>query len=275
MTKVAQNKRLRRTITITAGGVLALGLLSWPCIAWQSAPGPWVSGGQADPTADSEPGQVAADQSETPPPPSPQTPAPPAEEPAPKPLHRLATDQPDLVLTFDDGPTDLTRSFLKVLKENDVHATFFWLPKAGRMEAGPDLVAAGHQLGTHSRSHAQMTKLNPADQQAELAQSQSALEQASGAPVAFFRPPYGAYDATTLKSAARCGLTTVLWDVDPRDWQNGRTPEQIVAEVMRQVKPGSIILMHERPQTLAALPTLIQRLRAAGYRFRPLPSAHS
>ncbi|MFB5084054.1 hypothetical protein H9Q17_07845, partial [Symbiobacterium thermophilum] len=89
--------------------------------------------------------------------------------------------------------------------------------------------------------------------------------------VRFFRPPYGEHDRQIREIAAARGMSTVLWTVDSRDWALADDPEQIVANVLQQVKPGALILIHERAQTLAVLPDLIRALREAGYTFIPLP----
>ncbi|MDB4897766.1 MAG: polysaccharide deacetylase [Firmicutes bacterium] len=75
-----------------------------------------------------------------------------------------------------------------------------------------------------------------------------------------------------IQSAKALGLTVVMWDVDSRDWDLAAHPEQIVPNVMSHVRSGSIILLHERSQTVKVLPQLIKALRAAGYSFQALPA---
>jgi peptidoglycan/xylan/chitin deacetylase (PgdA/CDA1 family) len=89
-----------------------------------------------------------------------------------------------------------------------------------------------------------------------------------------FRPPYGAVDLAVVRDAATLGLATVTWDVDPRDWSlPGRG--KIAAAVLRETRPGSIILMHDgggpREQTIRALPAIVRALRARGLRFVTVP----
>jgi peptidoglycan/xylan/chitin deacetylase (PgdA/CDA1 family) len=203
--------------------------------------------------------------------PAPAAPAEQQESPAvpPKPLFRLPTTAKEVAITIDDGPSAYTSAILAALKEADVHATFFWI--GTKFPQAPDVVAQGHLIGTHTVSHPQLTALSGPALRAELANSKTALEAAAHAPVQLFRPPYGAYNAETLKAAQELGLSTILWDVDSRDWALADQPKQIIANVMQQVRPGSIILLHERKQTLAVLPELLTSLKRAGYTFRLLP----
>lgn len=189
------------------------------------------------------------------------------------PLFRLPTEQREVVLTIDDGPSVYTAEILAVLAKEEVPAVFFWLTGGGKFPHAADLIAGGHQLGTHTISHPALPTLERAAIQSQLADSKAVLEQASQSVVQLFRPPYGQYDQSTLEVAQSLELSTVLWDVDSRDWALADRPEEILTNVMQQVKPGSIILIHERKQTLAVLPELIRSLKAAGYSFRLMPTA--
>lgn len=186
-------------------------------------------------------------------------------------MYRLPADRRDIVLTFDDGPSRQTRAILEILAAEDVPAMFFWVAGLDGVQMAPDLLARGHKLGSHSMSHADLTKLNGAGQQAEIGDSSAILTAASHEKINYFRPPYGAWNENTLQIAAEHGLSAVLWDVDSRDWALANNPDQIVANVLQEVQEGSIILLHERPQTVQVLPRLIRALRAQGYSFGLLP----
>lgn len=194
---------------------------------------------------------------------------PPAPGPA-KPVYRLQGAAMEVAITFDDGPSAYTQSIAAILKQEQVPAAFFWIAGSKRLDLSKELIAQGFQIGSHTISHVKLTGLDFAAQQSELARSQKALHDASQADIHLFRPPYGAYNADTLKASEDLGLSVILWNVDSRDWDLAAHPEQIVPGVMKQVKPGSIILLHERAQTLQVLPDLIRSLRDAGYTFKPL-----
>ncbi|MGI6130121.1 MAG: polysaccharide deacetylase family protein, partial [bacterium] len=180
------------------------------------------------------------------------------------------TEEKRVALTFDDGPVaGWTEKYLAVLDEKEVPAAFFFIGHLA--EKHSDLVsavdAAGHDVGVHSYTHKKLTSLKEPAIKQELEQSAAAVHQTTQQSVAYFRPPYGAYNNTVKKLAHELGQTLILWNVDPRDWDT-EDPNQIVTEVLRQVRPGSIILLHEgKPQTLQALPIIIDRLQQEGYEF--------
>jgi peptidoglycan/xylan/chitin deacetylase (PgdA/CDA1 family) len=79
--------------------------------------------------------------------------------------------------------------------------------------------------------------------------------------VPYFRPPYGAYDSTTLAAAGRLGFQrTMLWDVDPQDWRRPGAGA-IAAKVLGSVHPGAIVVLHVQSQTAEALRTILAGLR--------------
>jgi peptidoglycan/xylan/chitin deacetylase (PgdA/CDA1 family) len=108
----------------------------------------------------------------------------------------------------------------------------------------------------------------------QLAPTSAAIDRAAGYQPCVFRPPYGAQDGAVVAGAAALGLTTVVWDVDPSDYARPGT-DAIVRRVLAGVRSGSIVLMHDgggpRAETLAALPRIIDALRARGYRFVTVP----
>jgi peptidoglycan/xylan/chitin deacetylase (PgdA/CDA1 family) len=94
---------------------------------------------------------------------------------------------------------------------------------------------------------------------------------AQGTPVPYGRPPYGAYNSSTVAAFGGVGFTRVImWDVDPQDWRNPGA-SVIAARVLSHVRSGSIVCMHLRPQTAAALPAILRGLRARGYKAVSLP----
>lgn len=175
-----------------------------------------------------------------------------------------------VALTFDDGPVPgWTEKYLEVLREEHVPATFFFVGR--EVVRDPQLVravaAAGHEIGAHSFSHRKLTGLKKPQVEAELWDSGTALYQITNQPVAYFRPPYGASNAGVTQAAKALGLTQVLWNVDPRDWE-APGAQHIVNHVVNHVRPGAVILLHEgKPGTYDALPALIHKLRSQGYEF--------
>lgn len=167
-----------------------------------------------------------------------------------------------VALTFDDGPGADTGRLLDLLAERQVPATFFLLGTSVRVH--PDLVvrmaSEGHEVGNHTWSHKQLTKLSEAQQREEIARDQAAIG-ALGVRATVFRPPYGSQDAVTRKVA---GLPVILWDVDTLDWKT-RDAAATVAAVQKDARAGSIILMHDiHASSVDAVPGVIDALRAKG-----------
>lgn len=193
---------------------------------------------------------------------------PPVESPAwNKPIARIPVEGKEVFLTFDDGPSRYTEQIASYLHEQGIPAAFFWLGASVNDEIRSRVVQLDHQLGSHTMTHARLTLLENEIHRAEMSISQ---ERLGGVP--YFRPPFGAYNEQTLAFAQELGMRVIMWDVDSRDWELADQPEQIVQNVMNGVRPGSIILLHERAQTAEILPTLVETLRAAGYTFGSLPT---
>lgn len=193
-------------------------------------------------------------------------------------LAALATRIRSVVLSFDDGPDPAsTPEILSVLRSRRVRASFFLIGE--RIEHYPHLaariVAEGHQLGNHSYSHPRMVLEHPRAYGRELERTDRLIRSLGYRGTIDFRPPYGQKLVVLPWLLARRHTLSVLWSVDSRDWID-RDPQSIADRVLRRVRPGSIVLLHERPVTARALPQILERLRQRGYQFRtirPAPSA--
>jgi len=187
-----------------------------------------------------------------------------------------------IALTFDDGPNEpYTSEILKVLKDNNMHATFFMVGK--NVERYPDIAraiaAAGHAIGNHSYDHRDLLKRTNTQIQDEILKTEKAITDATGQRTTLFRPPYGSRNALTVEEIRKLGYVVVEWSVSAEDWRKPGT-DKIVKNVMAGAGNGAIILMHDgdkwrhgsdRSQTVAALPQIIAQLRAAGYEFVTIP----
>ncbi len=171
-----------------------------------------------------------------------------------------------VALTFDDGPSEYTPGFLQVLREKGVHGTFFEVGQemGGREDTMRQILAEGNEIGDHTMNHVELPGY------AQIAGARSLIASATHFTPCLFRPPYGAVDSNLIATAGSLGLRTVNWDVDPRDWSTPGTGA-IYSTIVNNARPGSIILMHDgggpRGETLAALPHVIDTLRARGYGF--------
>lgn len=180
---------------------------------------------------------------------------------------------PEIALTFDDGPNPpYTLRILAILKHFGIKATFFCI---GRQVARyPEIVkqeyAAGNTIGDHTWSHPFLTSLSASQIFSQLDLTARILQKTIGVRPLFFRPPYGALNATVLAQANLLKLTTTLWSDDPRDWTLPGT-QAIISRVLSVAGNGTIILMHDgggnRSETVAAQPTIIETLQKRGFRF--------
>ena len=174
--------------------------------------------------------------------------------------------KPMVALTFDDGPGPRTSEILDQLKKYNAHATFFMLGK--NVKSYPDAIKQmlkdGNELGNHSYDHQQLTKIDAEAIAKEVNDTNENIKNICGSPATVLRPPYGAINDTVKSSV---GMPMILWNVDTLDWKT-RNTQSIIDEVMRNLKDGDIILMHDiHTQTVDAALQLIPKLEEEGYQL--------
>lgn len=221
------------------------------------------------------------------------------------------TDRKVVYLTFDDGPhPPETERVLDVLRERGARATFFLIGSkvSGNEAVLHRMLEEGHALGLHTYSHAGTFPLLSFDKMlADVNEGKRAVESVAGKKISLFRPPFGVTNPTISKVVRTLGLHTVGWDVRSFDTmfckssehsckqsgysckqsehsckQSGYSCKQsgydwyvpVVERIMKQVRPGSVILLHDRLDGASSLlALLLDSLAASGYDFtRALPN---
>ena len=182
----------------------------------------------------------------------------------------------DIALTFDDGPGPFTPQVLSVLEHYHVRATFFVIGKMLQYFGNSTVreIEDGDVIGDHTETHPMLAQLSAHEQYEELFEQIARVELLGGRRPVLFRPPYGSFNAITLRELQRLHLLMVLWSVDTGDYEQPGVPV-IVQRATEGMRPGAIILMHDaggqRQQTIEALPQIIKAARAKGFKLVTVP----
>ena len=194
---------------------------------------------------------------------------------------RGPTDQKRIALTFDDGPDPrFTEDVLNVLNQYNVSGTFFLM--GSRAIAYPEIVERinneGHVIGNHTYFHPNLVKeADIPTLEREVTRTENTLNDIIDYRTSLFRPPYGFLYNELVEKLAEMQYLIIGWSVDSLDWEED-PPEVIASNVLDNVHPGAIILMHDgadwdgdRTNTIAALRQIIPALQKQGYEFVTVP----
>lgn len=176
-------------------------------------------------------------------------------------------------LTFEDGPTALTPDILKSLQDQEVKATFFLI--GSNIDEQPDVVRtiakAGHYIGPHSETHDYDTLYKKKQYVPEMLQVQKQIKQLTNHSPLLTRPPYGStpgINKSIAKEIEQAKLRVWDWSIDSMDWYYKDSAKEVAKTVISRAEdPVEIILLHEQPQTLRALPAIVAGLKKKGYQF--------
>ncbi len=189
-------------------------------------------------------------------------------------LWNFSTKQKEVFLTFDDGPIpDVTPWVLQQLSEYNAKATFFMVGDNARKHAfiKEQVISAGHSIGNHTQHHVKGWKTST------YSYVKDSLIAARQIKSPLFRPPYGKLTRAQSK-ALRSRYTIVMWDVLSADFDQSISSNEVVDNVMNNVQPGSIIVLHDslkaEKHLRYALPIILKKLSDQGYRFSPIPMDH-
>ncbi len=199
---------------------------------------------------------------------SPSSPTTPASGPGAGPAGSITSTGTDAVaLTFDDGPGPYTGQMLDLLAKYHVKATFCVIGRQVQAYAEEirRMVADGHTLCNHTWDHDEELRTRSDDViDSELQRTNDAIHAvAPDAKIKYFRNPGGNFAPNTVAAAARLGMISLMWNVDPRDWAHPGV-QTIIDNVVAHTQPGSVVLSHDgggdRSDTLAAYRSLLPDL---------------
>ena len=183
-----------------------------------------------------------------------------------------------IAITFDDGLHQLlTPALLDTLDAIEVKASFFLVGKM--VDRYPALVreifARGHTVANHSYWHKNSSLLSPEEFLDDIRRCSESIERNIPVRVRFFRPPGGNYTKNVLSLVEKNGMSTVLWDINSRDY-TGVSAARMTARILSKATSGSILLFHSGvSSTINALPKIVSSLRAKGFEFVTLDEMFS
>lgn len=178
---------------------------------------------------------------------------------------------PYIAMTFDDGPHgSQTPRLLKMLKDRNIHATFFVVGQcvAQNPEIAKQIVEEGHEIANHSWNHPLLSKMAEGSVREQLQKTHDVVKQTTGVTMSLMRPPFGGFTANQRSwSYATWGYKCILWDVDSLDWQH-RNPAKTESIIMANTRGGSIVLCHDiHKTTIDAMAVTLDGLIKKGFRF--------
>ncbi|MDV6379111.1 polysaccharide deacetylase family protein [Sporosarcina sp. GW1-11] len=216
--------------------------------------------------------------------------APEESSPQPEALTEVESDKTEentpkkvVYLTFDDGPGKLTEQFLDVLQAHGVKATFFMqgsnLKKDYLQDSVRRAVQEGHYIGGHSVTHNYKTLYTDQQFVPEMVETLDLIHEITGTTPHLVRPPYGSApglkNEQIRKQLADAHIKVWDWTIDSYDWKLAGNPSQIVQNIKQGTSSDrEIVLMHEKKQTLEALPRVLTFFKEQGYEFAVYDDAH-
>ena len=189
------------------------------------------------------------------------------------PVYKVDTKENEVSLTLNCAwnASDID-SILNTLEKNNCKITFFmvgdWVKKFP--EAAKKIKEAGHEIATHSNTHPHVNQLSYEENVKEIQDSVKLIKDITGADVKLYRPPYGEYNDTVIKSANDKGLIPIQWSLDTLDYTN-LTGTQMWERLEKKSSNGDIILMHNGAKhTADSLEMIIQSINKKGYKIVPV-----
>jgi peptidoglycan/xylan/chitin deacetylase (PgdA/CDA1 family) len=181
------------------------------------------------------------------------------------------TNKKKVSITFDDGPdSTITPVILDIFKRNNIIANFFFL--GTQVDFFPNVVRKaydeGHIILNHSLNHPYFTRLDPQSIKSQVILAEDRIKKITGKKPAIIRPPYGDVNDKVLSAIRETNNRIIIWSIDSMDWVRSIDKHTVVENVLTNVRPGDVILMHSgvnQNTALKALPDIIKGLKESSY----------
>ena len=189
------------------------------------------------------------------------------------PIYSVQTNEKKIAISFDAAwGADKTEQIMDICDEYGIKATFFlvgfWVedyPEKAKL-----IAERGFEIGMHSSTHPDMTKLSSENQNLELEQNRDIIYSVTGIKANLFRPPFGAYNNSLISTCEKLNITTIQWSVDSLDWK-GLSAGEISSRVCGRVKNGSIVLFHNNSDNIIeALKMILEFFKLNNYKVVPI-----
>lgn len=185
--------------------------------------------------------------------------------------YQVETEEKVIAITFDDGPTKNVDQLLPLLDQYKAKATFFLIGQDIEKypEEAEKLVEAGHQIGNHTYSHKRMVLKSPSFIKEEIEKTDELIRKAGYEGEIDFRPPYGKKLIGLPYYLNKHNRETIMWTLEPETYYTNA--EDKVNDVVENIQPGSIILLHpmydQSGETIQVIEDILRELTAEGYTF--------
>ncbi len=165
-----------------------------------------------------------------------------------------------------DWGTEYIQSILDIFRNHNVKITFFVSGRWAKNnpEILKEIYSNGHEIGNHGYGHRMHSKINFEENYQEINNTHNIVKNIIGIDMIYFAPPSGDFNEGTLNVADQLGYKTILWNIDTIDWRKDSTSDKIINRVLNKPLEGSIVLMHPKPETIKALPKIIEGIKEKG-----------
>lgn len=168
------------------------------------------------------------------------------------PIYSVQTSENKLAISFDAAwGADKTREIMAICDSYNIKATFFlvgfWIEKYPEMVK--EIYNNGFEIGIHSMTHPDMTRLSRSEIKQELSENMRLIEDLTNYTPKLFRPPYGYYNNTLIEVCDELGLSCIEWSVDSLDWK-GLSASELSGRVIERATNGSIVLFHNNSDNI-------------------------